>query len=144
MFLRMKGTNDGPIELKMDMDHEALQSFVHFFYTGSVNDEAMDSLADELLRAAEKYKIPLLHQCCQEKLVKSIHPEKIFQLYVLGIKCDAHELVQAVINYAAISFGDVSEIDGYEEFLKDDPALVATLCNSVVKRLKKLKDAHLD
>lgn len=144
LLSKMKATNCGPFELKMDMDHDALEAFIHFFYSGSVRDEMMEFVADKLLRAADKYKIPLLHQRCQEKLVNSIHPEKIFQLYLLGIKCDAQELVQAVISYSATAFADVSEIHGYEEFLKDDPALVARLCNGVVKRLKKLKDAHIN
>lgn len=134
----------GPVTVKMDMEHPALEAFIHFFYTGYVKEEAMDALADKLLRASDKFGITLLHDACQERLMKTMHHDKVFQYYLLGNRCNAQQLVQAVITYVATSFGDVSEIQGYDEFLKDDPALVAKLCNGVVKKLKsKLKDHHL-
>jgi hypothetical protein len=59
LLSKMKATNCGPIEFKMDMDHDTLEAFIHFFYSGSVRHETMEFVADKLLRAAAKYKIPM-------------------------------------------------------------------------------------
>lgn len=143
MFTAMRDV-PGPVTLKMDLEHPALEAFVHFFYTGFIKDEVMDTVADKLLRASDKYRIDLLHKACQEKLINSIYPDRIFQYYLLGNKCHAEHLVHAVITYVANNFSDISEIAGYDDFLKDDPALVARLSNGVVRRLKlKLRDHHI-
>lgn len=126
----------GPIILKVDMEYEPLEAFVHFFYTGYIKDEAMDMFADKLLRAADKYKINLLHDQCQIKLMNSIHHDRVFSYYILGCQSHAKNLVHAIIDYVATTFGDISEISGYEEFLKNNPTYCARLCNGVVRRLK--------
>lgn len=132
-----------PQVVKMDMDHKALEAFIHFFYNGYVKDDIMNDLADKLLRASDKYGILLLHDLCQEKLMTLIHPDRIFQYFLLGNKCRAEHLVHAIISFVANNYADISEIQGYDDFLKDDPTLVAKLCNGVVKKLKaKLKDHH--
>lgn len=135
MFASLKDVVN-PQMVKMDMDHASLEAFVRFFYTGFIRDDVMTSLADKLLRASDKYGLSLLHALCQEKLVKSIHPDRVFQYFLLGSKCRAEQLVHAIVGFVAGNYGDVSEISGYETFLKDDPTLVAKLCNGVVKRLK--------
>ena len=133
-----------PQVVKMDMDHPALEAFIHFFYTGYVKDDILTELADKLLRASDKYGIALLHDLCQEKLMTLIHPDRVFQYFLLGNKCRAEQLVQAIVIYVANNYSDISEINGYDDFLKDDPTLVARLCNGVVKKLKvRLKDHHI-
>lgn len=134
-----------PQIVKMDMDHASLEAFVHFFYTGLVKNDIMDVNADKLLRASHKYGINLLHNLCQEKLVTCIHPDRIFQYFLLGSKCDAEHLVHATINFVANNYNDVSKTYGYEDFLRDDPTLVAKLCSGVFKKLKtKFTDHHKD
>jgi len=135
MFAAMKDVVN-PQMVKMDIEHAALEAFVHFFYTGFVKEDVMSELADKLLRAADKYDIGLLHDLCQEKLMKSIHPDRVFEYFLLGNKCRADQLVHAIVGFVANNYADVSEIHGYDNFLKDDPTLVAKLCNGVVKRLK--------
>ncbi|KAG0579733.1 hypothetical protein KC19_4G119800 [Ceratodon purpureus] len=125
-----------PITVKMDMEYKPLEAFIHFFYTGYIKDEYMDAFSDKLLRAADKYGISLLHDQCQIKLMNSIHPDHIFHYYILGYKSHAKDLVQAIIEFVASNFGDISEINGYDEFLKTHPAHCARLCNGVVKKLK--------
>lgn len=143
MFSALKDVVN-PQVVKMDMDHRSLEAFIHFFYTGYVTDDVMNELADKLLRASDKYGIVLLHDLCQEKLMTLIHPDRIFQYFLLGKKCRAEQLVHAIISFVANNYGDISEIHGYNDFLKDDPTLVAKLCNGVVKKLKvKLKDHHV-
>jgi len=126
----------GPIIIKMDLEYKPLEAFIHFFYTGYIKDEVMDAFADKLLRVADKYSIILLHNQCQMKLINSIHHERIFHYYVLGYQSHAKDLVHAIIDYVATNFGDISEINGYDDFLKNNPTHCARLCNSVVKKLK--------
>lgn len=130
-----------PQTVKMDMDHASLEAFIHFFYTGFVKDDLMDSFADKLLRASDTYGISLLHNLCQEKMMTNIHPERIFQYFLLGSKCHAEQLVHAIISFVANNYSDIAEINGYDDFLKDDPTLVAKLGNGIVKKLQaKLKN----
>lgn len=140
MFAAMRDVYT-PLTVKMDMEHMALEAFIHFFYTGYVKEDAMDAVADKLLLASHKYGITLLHDLCQEKLMKCVHPDLIFQHYHLATRCQAEQLVHEIINFVATNFNDVSQINDYDQFLKDDPTLIAKLCNGVFKNLKlKLKD----
>lgn len=124
------------ITIKMDMEYKPLEAFILFFYTAYIKDEAMEAYSDKLLHAADKYGITLLHDECQIKLMSSIHHDRIFQYYVLGYKSHANNLVQAIIEFVANNFEDISEIIGYDDFLKNHPAHCARLCNGVVKKLK--------
>ena len=126
----------GPINIKMDMEYKPLEAFIHFFYTGYVEEEAMDAFSDKLLCAADKYNITLLHDQCQIKLMNSIEPDCIFHYYILGYESHAKDLVQAIIDFVAFKFGDISEMNGYKDFLENHPAHCVRLCNGVVKNLK--------
>jgi hypothetical protein len=126
----------GPIIIKMDMEYNPLEAFIQFFYTGYVKDECMDAFSDKLLQAADMYGIILLRDQCQINLMNSIHPDRIFQYYILGYGFHAKDLVEAITEFVATNFGDISEINGYDEFLKNYPAHCARLCNGVIKKLK--------
>ena len=75
-------TSEGRISIK-DVEAEVFQHLLKFIYTGQIGPEIAGSLAEDLWRAAVKYRIPKLTKLCEDRLLESLTVENALVMYDL-------------------------------------------------------------
>lgn len=80
-----------------DIKGNTLIEMLRFIYTGTV--ENLESIASNLLYAAEKYDLTELKLRCADELIKTLSSENVFKSLVLADQCNAERLKQKCFEF---------------------------------------------
>ncbi|RWR98537.1 Kruppel-like zinc finger protein, partial [Dinothrombium tinctorium] len=86
------------IEL-FDFEAVVINDMLYFIYTDNIVEARIDKIADQLLLAADKYKLPRLKMLCEQYLASKITFEKCDYLLSLSDKCNCKRLREKVSEF---------------------------------------------
>lgn len=99
-----------------DVDHDVLREMLRFVYSGRV--ECVESLAGELIVAADKYRIEGLKTICERVLADNITVENVVQILVVADRHSVGHLKSRAINFIKAHIRDVIGTDGFKSLVQ--------------------------
>jgi len=119
----MKERQHNRVEID-DMDPEVMADMLRFIYTGRAPN--LDSMAADLLAAADKYALDRLKVMCEEALCNSLCIENVSEVLILADRHSAEQLKAQAIEYINNRHAtDVMETPGWKQMVTSNPHLVA-------------------
>ena len=106
-----------------DFSPEAVRSMLHFFYTGSVNEEMINI---ELLAAADKYQIDRLKELCEETLATKLRAENVIIALFAANLHGTPTFQQKAKHFAAFNWAAIPRNATFES-IKQFPALLVNI-----------------
>ena len=115
-----------------DILPEVFQEVLRFLYTGSV--KAMDTLAMDLLVAADKYQIESLKQECSSALSKKLAVGNATGILVLAHLHSCSKLFKSTLDFIAKNAEAIVELPDWRDFVKHHPDLCVEATKVMVRR----------
>jgi len=106
-----------------DLDTEVLREMLKFIYTGKVAQ--LDTMADALLAAADKYALERLKIMCEEALASNLSIENVCDILILADLHNAKQLKNIAIDYTNSHAQEVTEQPAWKRLIKNHSNLVA-------------------
>jgi len=131
----MKEKKTGSVAIK-NMTPKVLESFLRYIYTG--HDSCIETLAKELLAAADQYQIGGLKEICELKLCSSIEVGNCMDLLVLGDMYQALTLKTRVLDFIRKNM-DKIDISECKKTLISYPTLLFEVMELLLPK-RKTKD----
>merc|ERR1712008_503507 len=102
-----------------DMDPDVMADMLRFIYMGRAPN--LDSMAADLLAAADKYALERLKVMCEEALCNNLSVENVSEVLILAEQLKA-QAIEFINNRHAT---DVMETPGWKRMVSSNPHLVA-------------------
>lgn len=107
-----------------DMDPEVMADMLRFIYTGKPRH--LESMAADLLAAADKYALERLKIMCEEALCNNLSVENVSEVLILADRHSAEQLKAQAIEFINNRHAtDVMETPGWKQMVSSNPHLVA-------------------
>lgn len=94
-----------------DVTSRAMKELLYFIYTG--NTDKTPSIVEEVLEAAQKYKVAQLQAICETLVLRELHVENAVKTLILAHEHKAQQLKEIVLEYIARNFQAVKRTDGW-------------------------------
>ncbi|XP_037057830.1 speckle-type POZ protein-like [Peromyscus leucopus] len=117
-----------------DLEPQVFKAMMGFIYTGKVPD--LDSMADALLAAADKYGLERLKVMCEDALCRDLSVENAAHTLFLADLHSSGQLKTQALDFITAHASEVSETSGWKAMVGSYPHLVAEAYHS-------LASAHL-
>ncbi|KAH7442183.1 hypothetical protein KP509_03G075700 [Ceratopteris richardii] len=117
-----------------DFNEEVLAAFVGFFYTATVAPEALQKHAIELLGAAEKYNVELLHVLCENAIANTIDQHNAISILEVARKFGSHILQAAVLEFVSKDVEQLSSFEEYQIYATKNPGLLLYLYEHLTQK----------
>ncbi|CAD6220704.1 GSCOCG00011582001-RA-CDS [Cotesia congregata] len=85
-----------------DVDSKIFKKVLDFIYTDHVDD--LDSNAEKLLEAADKYQLQSLKEMCEYSLSKTLNVGNAIKIMILADRYYAKQLKEIAIDYVIANF----------------------------------------
>ena len=119
----MEESKHGRVEVK-DVDPDVMAEMLRFIYMGRAPN--LDSMAAELLAAADKYALDRLKVMCEEALCNSLTVENVSEVLILADLHSADQLKAQAIDFINTHHvTDVMETPGWKQMVSSNPHLIA-------------------
>ena len=119
----MEESKHGRVEVK-DVDPDVMAEMLRFIYMGRAPN--LDSMAAELLAAADKYALDRLKVICEEALCSSLTVENVSEVLILADLHSAELLKAQAIDFINTHHvTDVMETAGWKQMVSSNPQLIA-------------------
>ncbi|RZF37282.1 hypothetical protein LSTR_LSTR005614 [Laodelphax striatellus] len=106
-----------------DIEYHVFKEVIRFIYTGKVQN--LDSMADDLLAAADKYALDRLKVMCEEALYLNLCIENAADTLTLADLHNAAQLKQQTVDFINLHAQHVTETDGWRSMISSSPHLIA-------------------
>ena len=107
-----------------DLDPDVMADMLRFIYTGRAPN--LDSMAADLLAAADKYALDRLKVMCEEALCNSLTVENVSEVLILADLHSADQLKAQAIDFINTHHvTDVMETPGWKQMVSSNPHLIA-------------------
>ena len=108
----MKERRSGVIEVP-DITPAVMSDLLAYLYTGTAPH--VDTLARELLNAADKYELPRLLSICETTLVSKITADSVLEMLILAELHKTETLKNACMGFIKCNFTSMSELDSWKD-----------------------------
>jgi speckle-type POZ protein len=119
-----------------DVDGPVIKEMLKYIYSGYYSEE--HDLAEDLLIAADKYRLDELKQHCERTLMKGIKFDNACQLLILGDIYCAKNLKENAVRFIQRHPSDITTTEGWQAILRDHNALVTDIVRSFDKSLPSI------
>merc|ERR1712025_946739 len=107
------------------MGADVMAEMLRFIYTGRTAT-SLDTMAAELLAAADKYALERLKVMCEEALCNSLTVENVSEVLILADLRSAEQLKAQAIEFINNRHAtDVMDTPGWKQMVSSNPHLVA-------------------
>ncbi|KAI1708255.1 BTB/POZ domain-containing protein [Ditylenchus destructor] len=130
--LPMEEADSGIVEIS-DFSADSISAMLEYLYTGSVNDELIDTLGLELLALADKYGIIPLKETCEDYLASTLTTANVLQAATLADRNSAAKLKQACVNRLAIDGRAALRSQEWENLKRYNKSLADELLELLIK-----------
>lgn len=96
-----------------DIDPRALTELIRFIYSGKVNE--IESIAGDLLYAANKYDLQDLKPLCIESLALNLTPSNVLETFLLADLHQEKALKKFCLDFIKWKYDDVKEQEGWAD-----------------------------
>ncbi|XP_052569409.1 speckle-type POZ protein-like [Peromyscus californicus insignis] len=117
-----------------DLEPQVFKEMMGFIYTGKAPD--LDSMADTLLAAADKYGLECLKVMCEDALCRDLSVENAAHTLFLADLHSSGQLKTQALDFITAHASEVSETSGWKAMVGSYPHLVA-------EAYRSLASAHL-
>jgi speckle-type POZ protein len=117
-----------------DVDGPVIKEMLKFLYSGYYSETDHD-LAEDLLIAADKYRLDDLKQHCERTLMKGINFENACQLLILGDIYCAKNLKDTAVRFITRNATQITATEGWNAILREHSSLVTDVVRSFDKAL---------
>jgi len=119
----MKERQHNRVEID-DMDPDVMADMLRFIYMGKAPN--LESMAADLLAAADKYALERLKVMCEEALCNNLSVENVSEVLILADRHSAEQLKAQAIEFINNRHAtDVMETPGWKQMVSSNPHLVA-------------------
>lgn len=98
-----------------DLDYETVEEMLLYIYTGKAPH--LNSIADKLLLAADKYGLEILKEMCIEYMIDHMTIEKAVKTYILADRLNADRLKSQTIEFIIDNNGEVIKTNDWKHLL---------------------------
>ncbi|KAI1715968.1 BTB/POZ domain-containing protein [Ditylenchus destructor] len=95
--LPMEEADSGIVEIS-DFSADSISAMLEYMYTGSVNNDVMETLGLELLALADKYAVIPLKEMCEDYLASTLTTTNVLQRTTLADRNSAAKLKKVSIS----------------------------------------------
>jgi len=107
-----------------DVDSDVMADMLRFIYTGKAPN--LETMAADLLAAADKYALDRLKVMCEEALCNSLTVENVSEILILADLHSADQLKATAIDFINTHHvTDVMETAGWKQMVSSNPHLIA-------------------
>uniref|UniRef100_A0A8C8UPX1 Speckle-type POZ protein-like n=1 Tax=Peromyscus maniculatus bairdii TaxID=230844 RepID=A0A8C8UPX1_PERMB len=124
----MEGSKRNHLEIH-DLEPRVFKAMMDFIYTGTAPD--LDSVADALLAAADRYGLERLKVLCEDALCRDLSVEKAAHTLFLADIHSAGQLKTQALDFITAHASEVSETSGWKAMVGSYPNLVAEAYRSL-------------
>ena len=96
-----------------DVDYDILKEMLRFIYKDEI--EHMETVANDLFIAADKYDIQDLKDECANYIANNINLENAIEIFELAAKYNAEKLKTQAMNFMKSSIDKMVKVDGFKE-----------------------------
>ncbi|KAL6030367.1 hypothetical protein STEG23_034372 [Scotinomys teguina] len=129
-----------------DLEPQAIKAMLDFMYTGKAPD--LDSMADAILAAADKYGLDRLKVMCEDALCRDLSVENAAHTLFLADLHSSGQLKSQALDFITTHVSEVSETSSWKILISSYPHLVAEVYRSLASApqpfleppLKRLKE----
>jgi len=122
-----------------DIDAETFEKLLNFIYTektSSLGDiVAKNSLAMNLLSAADKYNIQRLKAVCEEVIGSTIEVSTAAEVVLLAYLHEATTLKTVATNFVARNYAKVKETAAWQDIIESHPKIMAEVLAVMMEKL---------
>lgn len=119
----MEESKHNRVEVK-DVDPDVMADMLKFIYTGCAPN--LETMAADLLAAADKYALDRLKVSCEEALCKSLNVDNVSEILILADFHSADQLKAQAIDFINTHHvTDVMETPGWKQMVSSNPHLIA-------------------
>jgi len=120
---QMRETKSNRIEVN-DVEPDVMADMLRFIYTDKAPN--LETMAAELLAAADKYALERLKVMCEEALCNNLTVENVSEILILADRHSAEQLKAQAIEYINNRHAtDVMDTPGWKQMVNTNPHLVA-------------------
>jgi len=136
MFLNMdlNEAKSGEVEIE-DFDFGTVETLICFLYDEEIQDKKM--INAKLLYAADKYNVSRLVEMCATFLKCNLSVENALDVLVASHHTNQEDLFKAASNFVCENKGQLANTEAWEEMIKTNPTLVATVFSKVLLGVPK-------
>lgn len=120
--------------VKIDgISYDVMKELFRFIYSEKV--ENLETLASDLLVAANKYELEDLKSLCEKVLIKNLSTNNVIDLYVLADHHQAGELKSYVCEFLSKNAKDVLSMDEFTQGLTSLPPIYKDMFNLLQRKI---------
>ena len=108
----MKEKRSGVIEVP-DITPAVMSDLLAYLYTGTAPH--VDTLARELLNAANKYELPRFLSICETTLVSKITANSVLEMLILAELHETETLKNACLGFIKCNYASISKLDSWKD-----------------------------
>ncbi|KAJ8676301.1 hypothetical protein QAD02_012088 [Eretmocerus hayati] len=124
----MREKKDNVVEID-DIEPGVFEELLRFMYTGRVRD--LESMAEQLLVAADKYELDSLQDLCGNVMCKSLSVDNAIKYLKFANMHNARDLRQRVIKYIVANASRMVQQPDYESIIHENPAVLFEIIKSL-------------
>lgn len=106
-----------------DLELDSLKEMLKFIYTGKVSQ--LETMADSLLAAADKYALDRLKVMCEEALASNLNIENVCDVLILADLHNAQQLKSVAIDFTNSHAQEVMDTPSWQRLVKNHSNIVA-------------------
>ena len=115
-----------------------METLIYFLYNEDIQDKKLVNL--NLLYATDKYNAPKLVEICAAYLKLSLSVVNALDILVAAHHTNQQDLFKAASNFVCENKGQLANTGAWEEIIKTNPTLVATVLSKVLLGVPTLKN----
>lgn len=115
----------------VDLDSETVQDMIIYIYSGKVS--GLDTKADRLLSAAEKYDLRELKSMCESALCENITTDNVLDMLVLADLHGAASVRTLALKFIVENGKEIVSQAGWREKLKSYPEIMADMFEAMTR-----------
>ncbi|XP_075672369.1 BTB/POZ domain-containing protein At3g56230 isoform X1 [Castanea sativa] len=120
-----------------ELNHEELESFLQFLYTGSLPEEKMEKHVYSLSLAADKYEIPYLLKFCERHMLRSLKSSNALNVLEISDVCSYLSLKETALKFIVKNIEDIAFSDRFDEFALKNPHLCVQITRASLMEARK-------
>lgn len=113
-----------------ELQPEVVRAMLQFIYTNNVNN--ICNMAEELMKAAEYYKLKGLKTLCEQELIKKLDVTNAAELLIISAKFNSLDLQHEVTKFINNNLKEVTETMGYKILEQNHAILLGHLLRAQV------------
>ena len=120
-----------------DISSDTMEKLLYYLYHGKIKDTKMINLT--LLIAADKYIVQDLLDECAMYFKSKLSLQNALDVLVAAEITNQKDLFEAASKFVRKNIGSLQKGSAYEEMLKNNPTLIASVFSKMVLERPKLK-----